>query len=156
VAALGIFAAAAKCWVHGCESDGFYPYTLKERQGPFDFPSDEVVCGVHRDELSDPSTEWAMIESPEGWQELRVGRSLSELNEYLVLEPPTTARVYARGVGRDFSHDKDTGIHVPISVRRRGQKPETITLVIPRDVLPDLADRIQRMAEHFQQQDPPA
>jgi hypothetical protein len=138
-----------KCAVYGCESDAFYPHTLRQPpQGLFDFPAEVTVCGVHRDELSQPDTEWMMRDSDEGWTELRTGYKLRELNEYILLEPPAGFRIH--GASRDFSSPDDTGVHLSLQVRRRGGEPETMTLVIPIRHIAEFGRRVQIMAERLE------
>jgi hypothetical protein len=109
---------------------------------------DVGVCGVHRDELSDPNTHWVLENNIDG-RVLRIGAKLRELNEYVVLEPPTSARGY--GAGRDFSHGDDDGLHIPLSVRPRGKEPETMTLVIPFDKVAAFAEFLGVVAKPHQQ-----
>ena len=85
------------CWVHKCESDGFKIHELAKRQGVFGLPSEVVVCELHRSELAGENPEWAMFNNTDGSRDLYVGRSLRELKQYLVTEPPDTATVYALG-----------------------------------------------------------
>jgi hypothetical protein len=143
----------AKCWVHGCESDGFKLHSLKERQEPFEFPSDVVVCELHRSELAGENPEWVMFNNLDGSRDLYVGASLRQLNEYIVVEPPETATVYALGGRRQFSSPGESGVHMPVRVRQRGrEQAETLTLVMSRDMLIDFADRIQHFAERYRRQ----
>lgn len=141
-----------ECWVHGCESDGFKFHELAKRQQPYEFPSEVIVCELHRGELSEPNTEWVMVNRSDGSRDLYVGASLRQLSEYIVLEPPTTATVHGLSA-RQYSRPDDAGHHVTISVRQRGKEtPETITLVISRDKLAAFADRFKHWAR-FEQQD---
>lgn len=142
-----------KCQVHGCESDALTLHTLRARQGWADYPMEGGVCGVHRNELSDPNTHW-MLTNDTGGRELRIGAKLRELNEYVVLEPPTQALGY--GAGRDFSHGADDGLHIPLSVRPRGkEQPETITLVVSFDKIAAFADFLDMVAKHHRPKERP-
>jgi hypothetical protein len=67
-----------------------------------------------------------------------MGQSLRDLNEYIVLEPPTLLR-----------HDMDCpeGAMLPLRVRRRGDSETDLTLVIPDDALKRLADMFGRFRD---------
>ncbi|WP_156747211.1 hypothetical protein [Mycobacterium sp. E2462] len=139
----------AKCLVHGCESDGFEPaLTLSQRRGDPEFLTDVIVCGVHRDELSAPNAEWSLLTGSD-WEtrELFVGMSLRQLNEHVVLEAPTAATPYALGGTQEFSAAHEAGFHVSFSVRQRGkEQPETLALLMSREMLLSFADQLQRLA----------
>jgi hypothetical protein len=127
--------------VERCKFPATAPYRLKERDGAFDFPKDVVVCDLHREQLSNPSTEWVLLNDREG-RRLLVGPMLAELNEYILMEPITTLTGHM--ASRDFSHPEHNGYHVPLKVRRRGGNEETLTLVIPFDLLPPSAEFLTR------------
>lgn len=113
-------------------------HRLKERDGDFDWPKDVAVCDMHREQLSDPATEWVLVNERDG-RRLLVGGMLAELNEYILLEPIN--HLTGHMASRDFSHGEHTGYHVPLKVRRRGgEKEETLTLVFPPGTLADSAD----------------
>lgn len=144
-----------KCWVHGCESDGFKGHELAKREQPYGWPSEVVVCELHRGELADGHSEWVMVNRSDGSHDLYVGTALRQLNEYVVLEPPASRLVYSADA-RKYSSPDDSGDHFPISVRQRGKdNPEAITLVISADKLAEFADRFQHFAR-FQKPEPPA
>lgn len=132
--------ADPKCQVERCTFPATALHTLKERDGAFDFPKEVVVCGVHQQQLMDPATEWLLLNDREN-RRLLVGPMLAELNEYLLTEPITELRCH--GAGRDFSHSEHNGYHVPLKVRPRGGTEETLTLVIPFDLLRPCAEFLQ-------------
>ncbi|OMC14950.1 hypothetical protein A5736_20420 [Mycobacterium sp. SP-6446] len=119
-------------------------HTLKERSGAFDFPKEVVVCELHREQLSDPTTEWVLINDL-GRRRLLVGPMLAELNEYILMEP--ISKLIGHMASRDFSHPEHTGYHFPLKVRARGGTEETLTLVIPFDLLPSSAEFLDRIAQ---------
>jgi hypothetical protein len=144
--------ADVKCWVHKCESDGFKGHELAERQTPYEFPSEVVVCELHRGQLSEPGTEWMMANHSDGRHELYIGMALRELNEFLVVESPTTKRGYSADA-RKYSSADDNGFHIPIQVRQRGRDVlETITLVMSPDKLVEFAERFAHFARFDEQQ----
>ena len=101
-----------------CKFPATAPYRLKERDGAFDFPKDVVVCDLHREQLSNPTTEWVLLNDREG-RRLLVGPMLAELDEYIqyiLLEPFT--KLTGHMASRDFSHPEHNGYHVPLKVRR--------------------------------------
>ncbi|VBA38532.1 hypothetical protein LAUMK13_02127 [Mycobacterium innocens] len=126
-----------KCQVERCTFPATSLHTLKERDGAFDFPKEVVVCGVHKQQLMDPATEWLLLNEQEG-RRLLVGPMLAELNEYLLIEP--IAELSCHVASRDFSHPEHDGYHVPLKVRARGGTEETLTLVIPFDLLRPTAE----------------
>lgn len=121
-----------KCQVERCMFPATALHTLKERDGAFDYPKEAVVCGIHKEQLIDPATEWLLLNYREG-RRLLVGPMLTELNEYLLTEPIT--QLSCPAADREFSHFEHNGYHVPLKVRRRGGNEETLTLVIPFDLL---------------------
>ena len=64
-----------------------------------------------------------------------MGESLRDLNEYIVLVPPTRLR-----------HDSDCpeGAQLPLRVRRRGDPETDLTLVLPEDTLKRFAEMFKR------------
>jgi hypothetical protein len=125
-------ATRPQCQVERCKFPATAMQRLKERGGAFDFPADVAVCDVHREQLSDPATEWVLLNEAEG-RRLLVGAMLAELNEYILLEPIT--KLTRHMASRDFSHREHTGYQVPLKVRRRGGAEEFLTLVVPPDLL---------------------
>ena len=134
-------ASGPQCQVERCKFPATAPYRLKERDGAFDFPKDVVVCDLHREQLSNPTTEWVLLNDREG-RRLLVGPMLAELDEYILLEPIT--KLTGHMASRDFSHPEHNGYHVPLKVRRRGGTEETFTLVIPFDLLSPSAEFLYR------------
>jgi hypothetical protein len=126
-----------KCQVERCTFPATAMHTLKERDGAFDYPKEVVVCGVHKQQLMDPTTEWLLLNDTEG-RRLLVGPMLAELNEYLLAEPISELSCHV--ASRDFSRPEHNGYHVPLKVRRRGGTEETLTLVIPFDMLRPTAE----------------
>lgn len=76
-----------------------------------------------------------------------MGPMLGELNEYILLEPIT--KLTGHMASRDFSHPEHKGYQVPLKVRRRGGIEETLTLVIPPDVLAPSAEFLYRFAQRL-------
>lgn len=134
------------CQVERCKFPATAVQRLKERSGPFDLPADVAVCDVHREQLSDPATEWVLLNEPEG-RRLLVGAMLAELNEYVLLEPITELTRHM--ASRDFSHPEHTGYQLPLKVRRRGGAEETLTLVIPPDLLSASAEFLHGFAQRL-------
>jgi hypothetical protein len=136
-----------KCWVRGCESDGFKFYQLAKQETLFDFPSEVLVCGLHRQELADPNCEWMMVNHSDGSHDLYIGAALRQLNEYVVVKSPTQNKVYSTDA-RKYSSPNDSGYHFPIQVRQRGKEnPETLTLVLSPGKLAEFAKRFQHFAQ---------
>lgn len=54
-----------QCQVERCRFPATARHTLKERNGAFDFPKEVLVCEVHREQLSDPATEWVLLNDRE-------------------------------------------------------------------------------------------
>lgn len=130
-------ATGPQCQVERCKFPATAMHRLKERDGAFDLPTDMVVCDIHREQLSDPSTEWVLLNEREG-RRLVVGPMLAELNEYILVEP--ISELIGHVASRDFSHREHNGYHVPLKVRRRGGAEETLTLVVPFDLLAPSAE----------------
>jgi hypothetical protein len=130
-------ASGPQCQVERCKFPATSLHTLKERDGAFDFPKEVAVCDVHREKLTDPATEWVLLNDREG-RRLLVGPMLAELNEYVLTEP--IAKLTRHMASRDFSHPDHDGYHVPLKVRRRGGTEETLTLVIPFELLAPSAE----------------
>lgn len=131
------------CQVHQCTEEAAVLHTLRERQGWLGYPMEFAVCEPHRDLLSRPDTEWVLSNDTTG-RVLRVGESLQELNEYILMEAPTTVTGY--GAGRDFSHREHNGHHIPLKVRRRGDATATeMTLVVPFEKMADFVHLLQLM-----------
>lgn len=65
---------------------------------------------------------------------LVMGQQLLDLNEYLVLEPPT-----------ELIHDSDCpeGTKLPLRVRQFGGTETDLTLILPNDVLQQLAELLR-------------
>jgi hypothetical protein len=137
-----IMSLNTQCELEHCSFDATDVHRLKERDGDFDWPKDVAVCGFHREQLSDPATEWVLLNESDG-RRLLVGGMLAELNEYILLEP--IHKLTGHMASRDFSHREHTGYHVPLKVRRRGGEQETLTLVFPPGTLADSADFLHRM-----------
>ncbi|OBG38123.1 hypothetical protein A5673_15585 [Mycobacterium sp. E3198] len=76
-----------------------------------------------------------------------MGGMLAELNEYILVEP--ISEMVGHKASRDFSHPEHNGYHVPMKVRVRGGAEETITLVIPPDLLSASAEFLHRFAERL-------
>lgn len=134
-----------ECQVERCKFPATKMHRLKERSGPFDFPTDFAVCDIHKDKLSDPATEWMLLYEDHGQRRLLVGPMLAELNELLVLAPITKLTMHSQS-SRVVSHPEGNGYHVPIRVRRRGGEEETLTLVFPFDALVETADFLHGIA----------
>lgn len=134
------------CWVYKCESAGFklQPLTMNI----FGIPTEVIVCELHRSEIADENPEWILIRDHENnTQDLYVGRSLRELQQYLVTEAPTTASVHAQGGTYQYS-DGTSGIHIPIPVRMRGkEQSEELALVFTPESLVAFADRMNHFAD---------
>lgn len=139
-------ATGPECQVERCKFPATAMHRLKERSGAFDFPADIAVCGIHREQLSNPATEWILLNELDG-RRLLVGPMLAELNEYILLEPIT--KLTGHLASRDFSHPEHKGYQVPLNVRRRGGNKETLTLVIPPDLLAPSADFLYRFAQRL-------
>jgi len=139
-----------KCQVERCTFPATALHTLKERDGAFDYPKEVVVCGVHKQQLMDPTTEWLLLNDRAG-RRLLVGPMLAELNEYVLSEPISELSCHV--ASRDFSHPQHNGYHVPLKVRRRGGSEETITLVIPFDMLRPSAEFLKQAIPDSEQQD---
>jgi hypothetical protein len=135
-----------ECQVERCKFPATKMHRLKEQNGPFDLPIDFVVCDIHKDQLSDPTTEWVFLNERDGRRRLLVGPMLAELNEFVVLAPISKLTVHAQS-SRVVSHPDHNGYHVPVRVRRRGCAEETLTLVLPFDALAATADFLHSIAE---------
>ncbi|BBY47641.1 hypothetical protein MARA_11090 [Mycolicibacterium arabiense] len=135
-----------ECQVERCKFPATTMHRLKEPSGPFDFPTDVVICEIHKDKLSDSATEWVLLNEGDGSRRLLVGPMLAELNEFVVLAPIKKLTVHAQS-SRVVSHADHNGYSVPISVRRRGGEEETLTLVLPFDALVETADFLQHIAQ---------
>jgi hypothetical protein len=133
-----------QCQVERCAFPATARHTLKERSGALDFPKEVLVCDVHREQLSNPATEWVLLNDHER-RRLLIGPMLAELNEYILMEPIT--KLTGHKASRDFSHPEHNGYHVPLKVRRRGGTEETLTLVIPGELLPPSADFLYRFTQ---------
>lgn len=133
-----------QCQVERCKFPATAMHRLKERSGAFDFPADVAVCDIHQEQLSDPATEWLLLNEREG-RRLLVGGMLAELNEYILIEPISELIVHM--ASRDFSHPEHTGFHFPLKVRARGGAEETLTLVIPPDLLSASAEYLHGIAK---------
>ena len=90
-----------------------------------------------------------LLNESEG-RRLLVGPMLAELNEFILLEPIT--KLTTHGASRDFSHSEHNGYHVPLHVRRRGGEEETLTLVLPFDVLTMTAEFLHGIANRTKTQ----
>ncbi|GAB3037297.1 hypothetical protein [Mycobacterium bourgelatii] len=130
------------CAVEGCDSAAHEPPHVL-RQDPDTYQLVFGVCNFHREQLTNPDTEWMVDYEGSGSQRRRllfvgtdVRQRLRDLNEYLLLEEPTEVTVY--GAGRVFSHPTEDGHHVPLRVRRRGGDPQSMTLVIPPEMMAEL------------------
>jgi hypothetical protein len=133
----------AQCQVERCKFPATAMHRLKEPRGGFDLPAEVVVCDIHREQLSDPATEWVLLNDREG-RRLLVGPMLAELNEYILAEP--IAKLTGHMASRDFSHPEHNGYHIPLKVRRRGGAEETLTLVVPFGMLAPSAEFLARVA----------
>jgi len=129
---------APQCEVVGCESSAYTPYTLRTAQEWASLPAEVMVCNLHRDLLNEEDTEWLLVRDG---RKLYVGDELRKLNEFVVLEPPSELQSW--GAGREFSHDAGDGWHLPLKVRRRGEKPSEITLILSQENLESLRDLIK-------------
>lgn len=134
-----------QCQAERCRFPATARHTLKERSGAFDFPKEVVVCEVHREQLSDPATEWVLINDPER-RRLLVGPMLAELNEYILMEPIAKLTLHM-AASRDLSHPEHSGYHLPLKVRPLGGTEETLTLVIPFDLLSPSAEFLHGIAQ---------
>jgi hypothetical protein len=133
---------------------GFKLHELKKRESPYELPSEVIVCELHRGELSEPGTEWMMVNHSDGGHDLYIGASLRRLNEFIVAEPPTM-KGYSVDA-RKYSSPDANGFHFPIPVRQRGKEtPETVTLVMSPDKLAEFAERFQQFAR-VEQREPDA
>ncbi|CAN5348086.1 hypothetical protein BH09ACT8_BH09ACT8_30820 [soil metagenome] len=100
-----------------------------------------VVCDEHGEQLTSGSEyrRQGSEESATGMASpaLLMGQSLRDLNEYIVIEPPTV-----------LTHDSDCpeGALIPLRVRRRGDTESDLTLVLSDEVLARLADMLRRFA----------
>jgi hypothetical protein len=106
-----------RCRVHGCESDGFKLHELKKRQELFELPSEVIVCELHRGELSEPNTEWVMVNRSDGSRDLYVGASLRQLSEYIMLE-----RSMGRSAAQRRRLENPAGSGCPKSHKTRPQQ----------------------------------
>jgi hypothetical protein len=102
-----------ECQVERCKFPATKMHRLKERSGPFDFPTDFVVCDIHKDKLSDSATEWVLLNEHDGRRRLLVGPMLAELNEFIVLAPINSLTMHAQS-SRVVSHPEHNGYHVQI------------------------------------------
>lgn len=135
-----------KCQVERCKFPATKMHRLKERNGPFDYPTDFVVCEIHKEKLSDSLTEWMLLYEDDGQSRLLVGPMLTELNEFLVLAPITKLTRHSQS-SRVVSHPDHNGYYVQVEVRRRGGEEETLTLVLPFGVLAETADFLHGIAQ---------
>jgi hypothetical protein len=112
--------------VAGCESSALTDHDLTPNKEWASLPGWVIVCNVHKDELAEPDAEWLLDRDT---RTLYLGDSLRQLNEYILVEPPREIRGY--GAGREFSNDAEDGHHIPLRVRRRGEKePKDIVVVL--------------------------
>ena len=101
------------------------------------------LCDEHRAKLT-AGEDWerqGSEQSAVGTAEptILMGESLLALNQYVLLERP-------KRIGSGNSH----GHHVPLRVRRRGDPAERdFALVIPPDMLSDVAGFFQHLSERF-------
>ena len=117
---------------------------LKPPDSPYAYPTEVVLCEIHREQLSDPATEWILLNESDG-RRLLVGPMLAELNEYVLVEP--ISRMLMHKASRDFSHDAHNGYHLPLKVRLRGsEEEETLTLVVPYNYLDETASFFRGLA----------
>ena len=123
---------APQCMVVGYESSAYKVHNLTPNAEWASMPSEIIVCNLHKDELDNPNTEWMLDRDS---RQVYVGDSLRDLNEYILVDSPTTFTGY--GSAREFSHDAEDGIHMPLRVRRRGDKEKEIILVLPSQELSD-------------------
>jgi hypothetical protein len=103
-----------------------------------------VICELHREQLCNPATEWVLANETDG-RRLLVGPMLAEMNEYILLEP--ISELIGHMASRNISHREHNGYHLPLRVRRRGGDPETMTLVVPFDVLAQSADFLSAVVQ---------
>lgn len=142
-----------ECQVERCKFPATKMHRLKERNGPFDYPTDFAVCDIHKDKLSDSATEWMLLYEDDGQRRLLVGPMLTELNEFLVLAPITKLTMHSQS-SRVVSHSDQNGYYVPVQVRRRGGEEETLTLVLPFDALAETADFLHGIAQRRRTREP--
>jgi hypothetical protein len=118
-----------ECAVEHCSFQAVASRRLKPPDSPYAYPTEVVLCEIHREQLSDPATEWILLNDSNG-RRLLVGPMLAELNEYVLVEPISQMRMHK--AGRDFSHEAHDGYHLPLKVRLRGSEDvEILTLVVP-------------------------
>lgn len=102
------------------------------------------LCDDHRARLL-AGEDWELQgtdESPIGMSQPTVPMddSLRSLNQYVLLEPPNSIE----------TGNPRHGDLVPLRVHRRGDPNETeLALAIPRQMLPEIADFFQHIAERF-------
>ena len=133
-----------ECAVEHCSFQAVASQSLKPPDSPYAWPTEVVLCEIHRQQLSDPATEWILLNESTG-RRLLVGPMLAELNEYIVVEPRN--RMLMHKASRDFSHEEHDGCHLPLRVRLRGSDEEGIlTLVIPYDYLDETASFFRGLA----------
>jgi hypothetical protein len=131
---------AKECTVVGCESSAYAPHDLTPDAPWGSMPSGIAVCNLHKAELEKPDTEWMLDRNN---RQVYVGDSLRNLNEYILVDPPTEYTGY--GTGREFSHTAEDGLHIPLRVRRRGDAENEIILVLTSKELTDAFKHLGEM-----------
>lgn len=133
-----------QCAVEHCSFQAVASRRLKPPDSPYAYPTEVVLCEIHREQLSDPSTEWILLNESNG-RRLLVGPMLAELNEYILVEP--ISRMLTHKASRDFSHEAHNGYHLPLTVRLRGsEEEETLTLVLPFSCLDETVSFFRGLA----------
>lgn len=118
---------APECIVVGCGSSAYAIQDVTPNREWASLHGDVRVCNVHKDELAKPETEWILTRD-QGKQQLFVGDSLRNLNEYILLG---IDGITGYGSGREFSHREEDGNHLNLRVRRRGDREKEMVLVVP-------------------------
>lgn len=118
---------------------------------PIEFvPRIGPLCGAHIEML--PNAEWVLESTEESatgraGPTMFIGESLRELDEYVLVEPPTEV---VSGGGRTYNPPQSTSEHIPLTVRRRGDEDErVITLFVQRDQWKALAELFERQRKRF-------
>ena len=84
------------------------------------------MCNHHKTDLENPDTEWMLDRDT---RQLYVGDSLRDLNEYILVDPPSQIVGYGT---RESSATKATPACIShFRVRRRGDLATNMVLVLP-------------------------
>lgn len=140
---------ADHCRVQRCTREGGYPVKLKEPgEVSATFVATET-CKEHRDAIYNKTVEWVLEigkdpMNPRWHQEtLILGEDLQALDEH-VLQGAPTLKERPDLYSRIFSDNGSDGIHLNLSLRRRGSSDsETVTVVVPATLIGGLIELLQ-------------